>query len=101
MVDSDTSSSCAESLDLTTFCSDSSVNNTEFCKQIETLMFLLKADCYITQVFIPLTGILIIIGTILNLFSLYCFIKMNKRNSQNVYLSVLSLVDTINLHINF
>jgi hypothetical protein len=26
---------------------------------------------------------------------------MNKRNSQNVYLSVLSLVDTINLHINF
>jgi len=26
---------------------------------------------------------------------------MNKRNPQNVYLSVLSLVDTINLHINF
>jgi hypothetical protein len=26
---------------------------------------------------------------------------MTKRNSQNVYLSVLSLVDTINLHINF
>ena len=44
---------------------------------------------------------LIVIGTILNLFSLYCFLKMNKRNSQNVYLSVLSLADTINLHMNF
>jgi hypothetical protein len=103
MGDAETSSSCsrAESLGLSSFCSDSSMNDTEICRKMETLIFFLKADCYITRVFIPLTGILIVIGTILNSFSLYCFLKMNKRNSQNVYLSALSLVDTMNLHINF
>lgn len=76
-------------------------NNSETCKDMTILLFLFKADCYISRVFYPLTGTLIVIGTILNLFSLYCFLKMNKRNSQNVYLSVLSLGDTINLQINF
>jgi len=42
-----------------------------------------------------------VIGTILNLFSLDYFLKMSKRNSQNIYLSVLSLSDTIDLHMNF
>jgi hypothetical protein len=103
MGDSDTSGSCsgAEILALRALCPDNSMNNTQICKNIEVLIFFLQADCYITHIFYPLTGILIVLGTILNLFSLYCFLKINKRNSQNVYLSVLSLVDTINLHINF
>ena len=58
-------------------------------------------DCYIEKLFYPTAASLIFVGTVLNLFSLYCFLKMNKRNSQNVYLSVLSLGDTLNLHINF
>src|SRR4051794_31459631 len=58
-------------------------------------------DCYIGRLFFPTAASLVIIGTVLNLFSLYCFLKMNKRNSQNVYLSALSLGDTINLHVNF
>jgi hypothetical protein len=103
MVDLDTSGSCPRAvfLSLKAFCSNISLNNSDNCQDIDTVLFFLNVDCYITKVFYPLTGILIIIGTILNLFSLYCFLKMNKRNSQNVYLSVLSLVDTINLHINF
>ena len=58
-------------------------------------------DCYVDRLFIPIAATLVVIGTVLNLFSLYCFLKMNKRNSQNVYLSVLSLADTINLQVNF
>lgn len=58
-------------------------------------------DCYIQRLFFPTAASLVFIGTVLNLFSLYCFLKMNKRNSQNVYLSALSLGDTINLHVNF
>ncbi|CAF0734414.1 unnamed protein product [Rotaria sp. Silwood1] len=104
MGDSDIYSSCSHfepSLYLPTMCRHGSMNNTEDCKEMGTLTYVFKADCYISRVFYPLTGTLIVIGTILNLFSLYCFLKMNKRNSQNVYLSVLSLGDTINLQINF
>lgn len=103
MSDSETSTSCSYkdySL-LRTFCSNNTSNDTDECRYIDTLIVFLFADCHITRVFYPLTGILIVLGTILNLFSLYCFLKMNKRNSQNVYLSVLSLGDTINLHVNF
>ena len=103
MVDPDSSGSCsrADVLSLKASCSDNASSNPDYCPVIDTVIFFLSFDCYITKVFYPLTGILIVVGTILNLFSLYCFVKMNKRNSQNVYLSVLSLVDTINLHINF
>jgi len=71
------------------------------CEKMIFIYWLMQFDCYITRLFLPTAGILVFIGTVLNLFSLYCFLKMNRRNSQNVYLSVLSLVDTINLHINF
>ncbi|CAF0727972.1 unnamed protein product [Adineta steineri] len=81
--------------------SNSSGPNAESCKNIKVYVFLSNADCYISKVFYPLTVLFIIIGTVLNLYSLYCFTKINKRNSQNIYLSILSLVDTINLHINF
>lgn len=81
--------------------SDTSVNDSVSHKDSDTVLLLLVANLYISKVFYPLTAILIFIGTILNSLSLYCFIKTNRRNSQNVYLSVLSLVDTINLHINF
>lgn len=75
--------------------------NLSDCHLLLVIHRLILFDCYFERLFFPLTGILILLGTILNLFSLYCFLKMNKRNSQNVYLSVLSLGDTINLHINF
>ncbi|CAF1277207.1 unnamed protein product [Adineta steineri] len=81
--------------------SDSLGLNDEPCKNIKFYVFLSNADCYIRKIFYPLTVLFIIIGTVLNLYSLYCFLKIKKRNSQNVYLSVLSLVDTVNLHINF
>jgi len=103
MGNSESFSSCSrvDSPSLRALYIENFVNNTDISKNIEIFIFFLKADCYITQVFYPLTVLIIVFGTILNLFSLYCFLKMNKRNSQNVYLSVLSLVDTINLHINF
>ena len=103
MSDSDSATSCSygDHSHLKLFCSSNTGNGSEACGDIDTVILFLIANCHITKVFYPLTGILIVIGTILNLFSLYCFLKMNKRNSQNVYLSVLSLVDTINLHINF
>lgn len=103
MSDSEISTSCSykDYSPLKALCSNNATNDTDVCRYIDTLIFFLFADCHITKVFYPLTGILIILGTVLNLFSLYCFLKMNKRNSQNVYLSVLSLVDTINLHVNF
>jgi hypothetical protein len=81
-------------------CSDSSANNIEKCKNVEFYTFL-KVDCYAKLIFYPLTTIFIVIGTVLNLLSLYCLFKMSKRNPQNIYLFVLSLGDTINLHINF
>ncbi|CAF0998415.1 unnamed protein product [Adineta ricciae] len=71
------------------------------CNQKVFILRLFLFHCYIDRLFFPIVTSLVVIGTLLNLFSLCCFLKMNKRNSQNVYLSVLSLSDTINLHINF
>jgi len=88
-------------LQLSVLCSGDAANQTETCNQLPTLIFFLKLDCYITRLFYPLTVILIIIGTILNSFSSYCFLKTTKRNPQYVYLFALSLGDTIGLHINF
>ena len=104
MTDSDNFDSCShlESLSyLPEVCSQTSTNNTTICQNVGTLMLFLKIDCYISLAFYPITASLIIIGTILNLFSLYCFLKMNKRNPQNFYLLILSMSDTLNLHINF
>jgi hypothetical protein len=70
-------------------------------RSIESFAVFLMADCYFKRVFFTLAAALVLIGTILNLFSLYCFLKMNKRHPTNIYLSVLSLGDTINLHANF
>ena len=78
----------------------SSPNITD-CNQKVFILRLFLFHCYIDRLFFPTVTSLVVIGTLLNLFSLCCFLKMNKRNSQNVYLSVLSLTDTINLHINF
>jgi hypothetical protein len=72
------------------------------CEKMILIYRLMQFDCYMKRLFfLPTAAILVFFGTILNLFSLYCFLKMNKRNSQNVHLSVLSLSDTINLQINF
>jgi len=86
---------------LNNLCSDSSINNTAVCQQREILLLMLKAHFYTNRAFYPLTTILIVLGTILNLFSLYYFFKISRRNSQHIYLCVLSLSDTINLHMNF
>ncbi|CAF0814008.1 unnamed protein product [Didymodactylos carnosus] len=72
--------------------------NSIVCKWVKQIFI---ADCYLSSFFYHLTAIFVIIGTILNCFSLYCFIKITKRNSQNIYLSAISLADTINLHTNF
>ena len=88
----DTSSSCFD---------DIIRPNITDCDLLISIYRWILIDCYIERLFFPTAAILVVIGTILNLFSLYCFLKMNKRNSQNVYLSALSLGDTINLHINF
>lgn len=104
MVDSEIFGSCSKIQSLNYFsepCSHGSANSSMDCVELERLKLMLRADCYIDHVFYPLTIALIGIGTVLNLFSLCCFMKMNKRNSQNVYLSVLSLGDTINLQISF
>ncbi|CAF1153992.1 unnamed protein product [Adineta steineri] len=81
--------------------SNSSIDDVENPKTTDIFVRLLYADCYITKIFYLLTILFIIIGTVLNLYSLNYFYKKKKRNSQNVYLFVLSLVDTITLHINF
>lgn len=44
--------------------------------------------------------VIVILGTVLNLINFACFFRMKKRNSQNVYLSALSLADLFNIHIN-
>ncbi|UJR33821.1 hypothetical protein I4U23_021245 [Adineta vaga] len=86
---------------LLALCSNSSILDIKQCESLPTVVNLLKIDCYINRIFYPLVILLILIGTILNLLSLYCFLKTNKRSSQNIYLSALSLGDTINLHINY
>lgn len=88
----DTSSKCFE---------DAPLPNITDCDLLILIHRLILIDCYIERILFPLTGSFAFVGTVLNLFSLYCFLKMNKRNSQNVYLSFLSLGDTINLQINF
>jgi len=45
------------------------------------------------------TIFIIVLGTIFNLVNFICFYRMKKRNSQNVYLSALSLADLYNLQI--
>lgn len=80
---------------------DISTPNITDCDLAIVIYRLILIDCYIERLFFPTAATLILIGTVLNLFSLYCFLKMNKRNSQNVYLSILALGDTINLHVNF
>jgi len=88
----DTSSSCFDGVP---------TPNLTDCDLLILIYRFIIIDCYIERLFYPIAGCLIFIGTVLNLFSLYCFLKMNKRNSQNVYLSALSLGDTISLHVNF
>jgi len=88
----DTSSSCFE---------DVRPPNITDCHLLILIHRWILIDCYIERLFFPTAATLVCLGTVLNLFSLYCFLKMNKRNSQNVYLSALSLGDTINLHVNF
>ncbi|CAF1078574.1 unnamed protein product [Adineta ricciae] len=84
------------------YCANGSTSNNETCKHIDTIARVVTVDCYMNQTVYPYVVLFILlVGTILNLLSLYCFLKTNKRNSQNVYLSALSLGDTINLHINF
>lgn len=65
------------------------------------LLALLKLDCFVSPVFHAATSILAMVGTVLNAFTTYCFFKMYKRDSQNIFLYVLSISDTINLHVNF
>lgn len=88
----DTSSKCFD---------DISLPNFGDCNLMIVIYRLILIDCYIGKLFFPTAAILVFIGTILNLFSLYCFLKMKQRNSQSIYLSVLSLSDTINLYVNF
>ncbi|CAF0898338.1 unnamed protein product [Adineta steineri] len=68
---------------------------------IKIARIIIKVNDYISPLFYRVAIIPIIIGTILNCLSTYCFAKMYKRSSQNIYLLVLSICDTINLHLNF
>ena len=43
---------------------------------------------------------IIILGTLFNCLNFACFYRMKKRNSQNVYLSALSLADLLNVQVN-
>jgi hypothetical protein len=83
------------------YCRDNSENNTEVCENFQTIIFIMTANYYTNKVFYPLTAFLVLIGTILNLYCLYYFFKITRRNSQNIYLSTISISDTIDLHINF
>ncbi|CAF1167306.1 unnamed protein product [Adineta ricciae] len=92
-------SSCSQANELLKrLCPD---NGTEVCEDIRYIRAGLIADCYITPVFYLLTVVFIVFGTVLNPLSTYCFFKMYKRDSQNIFLYVLSISDTINLQINF
>lgn len=83
------------------WCSEVAFKNSMICKNKGAIISVLETDGRFKLMFYVLTAILIVVGTVLNLISLYCFLKINKRHSTNVYLTVLSLVDTINLHVNF
>jgi hypothetical protein len=101
MGNSAANTSCS-SFDPSLPCSADSANDTEDCNMVAILAaYIFRADCYIEPFFYPLTVLLIVVGTILNSCSIYCFLKINKRDPQNIYLLVLSLGDTIGLHINF
>jgi hypothetical protein len=104
MGNSNSNSSCAQ-LELSSvfhaLCSGDPMNNSESCKYTAALLLSSKIRCYTDRIFFPSAVILIVIGTILNSFSLYCFRKMKKRDSQYVYLFALSLGDTIGLHLSF
>ena len=89
-----------ESIDLNDFCLNVSEHGNELCKKISRIIFLLKIDDYTNKVFYPLTTILVVIGTILNLYCLFYFLQIQRRNCQNIYLSALSISDTIDLHLN-
>lgn len=103
MNDTDIPGSCSiADLQFDTICTPDSINYTgKECRHQELIARLFKINCHITHIFYVLTAICVVIGTILNSLSLYCFLRMNKRNSQFVYLFVLSLGDTMNLYINF
>ena len=45
------------------------------------------------------TILIIVLGTIFNIINFICFYRMKKRNSQNIYLSALSIADLYNLQI--
>ena len=45
------------------------------------------------------TIFIIVLGTLFNIINFICFYRMKKRNSQNVYLSALSIADLYNLQI--
>jgi hypothetical protein len=52
------------------------------------------------KILLIFTIIVIIIGSIQNFISFLCFNQMKKRNSQNVYLKALSIVQFLNIQIN-
>jgi hypothetical protein len=52
------------------------------------------------EILIYYSVFVIITGTFFNAINFFCFYRMKKRNSQNIYLGALSLSEILNLHIN-
>ena len=77
------------------------LNNTADCSPDKITERITVVDCYIKFIFFYLAAILVVVGTILNICSLFCFLRMKKRHSTNIYLLTLALADTINLQLNF
>jgi hypothetical protein len=53
-----------------------------------------------SQILFYYSILVVILGNLFNSINFICFYRMNKRNSQNIYLSALSLADLYNININ-
>lgn len=53
-----------------------------------------------SQILFYYSIIVVLLGNLFNIINFICFYRMNKRNSQNIYLSALSLADLFNINMN-
>jgi hypothetical protein len=68
--------------------------------QIQSLEVLKKLLQKTDSVLLNWSIFVIVFGTIFNVLNFICFYRMKKRNSQNIYLSALSIAELFNIHIN-
>jgi hypothetical protein len=75
----------------------SNLTVSDLVQYIEYLKYQVRISRKILGIY---TVIIIILGTIFNIINFVYFYRIKKRNSQNVFLSALSLAELFNIHIN-